>query len=178
MKLNKENPERTEEMEIVDLELTEEAKTQTRIFEDDIIGGLIAAADFKKETQRIEIIRNGTLFFSFQIQALTEEEYDRCKRKHTKYVRNKHLGMKLPEDTNSARYRCELIYQATTAEDRKKLWDNRKAWDALIQKEFPVINGLDVIENTLKSGEKDKVIDCIDNLSGYEDSNLEEVAKN
>ena len=39
------------------------------------------------------------------------------------------------------------------------------------------MNGLDVIEYCLKAGEKDKVLECIDALRGY-DSNLEEVAKN
>ena len=39
------------------------------------------------------------------------------------------------------------------------------------------MSGLDVIEYTLKAGEKDRIIDEIDTLSGYE-SNIEEVAKN
>lgn len=39
------------------------------------------------------------------------------------------------------------------------------------------MNGLDVIEYSLKAGEKDKVLEAIDKLSGYDD-NLEEVAKN
>jgi hypothetical protein len=36
---------------------------------------------------------------------------------------------------------------------------------------------LDVIEYSLRAGEKDRVLEAIDSLSGY-DSNLEEVAKN
>ena len=40
------------------------------------------------------------------------------------------------------------------------------------------MNGLDVIECALKAGEKDKVLDAIDKLSGYEADNLEEIAKN
>ena len=40
-----------------------------------------------------------------------------------------------------------------------------------------IANALDVIEATLKAGEKDKIIDVIDEISGY-DSNIEEVAKN
>ena len=44
-------------------------------------------------------------------------------------------------------------------------------------KDFQIMNGLDVIEYTLKAGEKDRIIDAIDTLSGYE-SNIEEVAKN
>lgn len=39
------------------------------------------------------------------------------------------------------------------------------------------MNGLDVIECVLKAGEKDKVLEAIDKLSGYEE-NLEEVVKN
>lgn len=38
------------------------------------------------------------------------------------------------------------------------------------------MNGLDVIEYCLKAGEKDKIIECIDSLSGFEE-NIEEVAK-
>ena len=158
--------------QVEEREFTEEqTKTQLRMFEGDFIKGLIAAADYKtEETQRIEIIRNGVLFFAFNIRALGEEEYNKCKTKHTKYVRNKQLGIKLPEDTNTVKYRSAIIYEATAKEDRDKLWDNKSVWDAL--------NGLDVIEYTLKSGEKDKIIEAIDKLSGYDSNNLEEVAKN
>lgn len=166
--------------QVEEREFTEEqTKTQLRMFEGDFIKGLIAAADYKtEETQRIEIIRNGVLFFAFNIRALGEEEYNKCKTKHTKYVRNKQLGIKLPEDTNTVKYRSAIIYEATAKEDRDKLWDNKSVWDALNDKGFQIMNGLDVIEYTLKSGEKDKIIEAIDKLSGYDSNNLEEVAKN
>ena len=66
----------------------------------------------------------------------------------------------------------------TAKEDRDKLWDNKSVWDALNDKGCQIMNGLDVIEYTLKSGEKDKIIEAIDKLSGYDSNNLEEVAKN
>ena len=44
-------------------------------------------------------------------------------------------------------------------------------------KGLQIMNGLDVIEYSLKAGEKDAVIDEIDKLSGY-GSNLEEGVKN
>ena len=118
--------------QVEEREFTEEqTKTQLRMFEGDFIKGLIAAADYKtEETQRIEIIRNGVLFFAFNIRALGEEEYNKCKTKHTKYVRNKQLGIKLPEDTNTVKYRSAIIYEATAKEDRDKLWDNKSVWDA------------------------------------------------
>ena len=114
------------------------------------------------------LVRNGSL---------TEEQYNKCRKKHTKYVRNRQMGTKVPEETDAVKYRAALIYEATITEDREKLWDNKKVWEALRNKDKQILNGLDVIEYTLRAGEKDKIIDCIDSLSGYED-NLEEVAKN
>ena len=63
-----------------------------------------------------------------------------------------------------------------------KFWDSPEGkiceeWQALESKGFQIMSGLDVIEYTLKAGEKDRIIDAIDTLSGYE-SNIEEVAKN
>ncbi len=173
--LGESNPEVVEDYETDE----EETRAMIRNNEEDFIQGLIDAADFvSEETQRIEIIRNGRLFFAFSIRPLSAEEYEKCKKKHTKYVRNKQLGMKVPENTDRIRYQSEIIYMATVDDDREKLWNNHKVWDALNVKKDRVLNGLDVIECTLKAGEKDKVLEAIDKLSGYDDSNLEEVAKN
>lgn len=156
----------------------EDIKTQMRIYEDDFIQGLIDAASYTSdEVQHIEIARGGRVYFAFDIRPLSEEEYDRCKKKYTKYVRNKQLGMKLPEETNSVKYRDLLIYTATTEEYKTKLWDNKTIWEALRAKGLQIMNGLDVIEYSLKAGEKDKVLEYIDALSGY-DNNMEEVIKN
>jgi hypothetical protein len=157
----------------------DENKALVRANEEDFIQGLIDAADFvSQETQRIEIIRDGRLYFAFNIRPLSSEEYDQCKKKHTKYVRNKQLGMKLPEDTNRVKYQSAIIFAATVDADRANLWRNKKVWDALNNKGLQIMNELDVIEYTLKAGEKDRVIEAIDKLSGYDDNNLEEVAKN
>ena len=158
----------------------EQTQNQLRMNEEDFIQGLIAAAGFatnEEERKTIEIVRNGKLFFAFTIRPLCSEEYDACKKKHTKYVRNKQLGMKLPEDTNRVKYQSAIIHQATIEEDRKKLWDNKKVWEALNNQGLQIMNGLDVIEYCLKAGEKDRVIEEIDLLSGFE-IGLEEVAKN
>ena len=158
----------------------EETKAMIRTNEEDFIQGLIAAADFgtdERERQRIEIARGGELLFAFNIRPLGSEEYEKCRKKWTKYVRNKQIGIKMPEDTNRTKYQSALIYQATIEEDREKLWDNRKVWAALNNKDIQIMNGLDVIEYTLKAGEKDKILEAIDKISGYE-ANLEEVAKN
>lgn len=165
--------------EVDDTEYTEdEAKSVIEANEENFIQGLIDAAGFNAtETQRIEIAREGRLFFAFNIHPLTSTDYNRCKEKHTKYVRSKQLGMKLPETTDSVKYRSEIIYQATTEDDRKKLWGNKAIWDALLAQGLQIMGPLDVIDYCLKAGEKDRVIDAIDKLSGFE-SDLEEVAKN
>jgi len=156
----------------------EDTKALIRANEEDFIQGLIDAAEFtSEETQRIEIIREGRLYFAFNIRPLSSQEYEKCKKKSTKYVRNKQFGIKLPEDTDRIKYQSSIIYEATVEEDRKNLWDNRKVWNALNAKKDRIMNGLDVIEYSLKAGEKDKILEAIDKLSGYED-NLEEVAKN
>lgn len=162
-----------------DTEYTEEeVKSVLRANEDTFIQGLIDAVGFaSEETQRIEIVRNGRLYFAFSIHPLCSDDYDRCKKKHTKFVRNKQLGMKLPEDTNSTKYRSELIYQATIKEDRDKLWDNRAVWEALRDKDIQIMGPLDVIEYSLMAGEKDRILEAIDTLSGF-DNDLEEVVKN
>ncbi len=156
----------------------EETKEIIRANEEDFIQGLINAAGFTtEERQRIEIIRNGRLYFAFEIRPLGSEEYDRCRRKYTKYVRNKQLGMKMPEDTDRIKYQSAIIHSATVDGDRERLWDNKKVWKALEDKGCQIMSGLDVIEYALKAGEKDKILEAIDKLSGYE-ANLEEVAKN
>lgn len=156
----------------------EETKALIRTNEEDFIQGLIEAAGFaSEETQKIEIIRSGKLYFAFSIRPLGSEEYDKCRKKYTKYVRNKQLGMKMPEDTDRIKYQSAIIHKATIDADREKLWDNKKVWKALEDKGYQIMSGLDVIEYTLKAGEKDKILEAIDALSGYE-ANLEEVAKN
>lgn len=171
--------EETAQPEMREFETDEEGTRALMLAnEEDFIQGLIDAAEFvTEETKRIDIVRDGRLFFAFNIRPLSSEEYEKCRKKHTKYVRNKQLGMKMPEDTNRVKYQSAIIYEATVDEDKEKLWDNRKVWNALNAKKDRIINGLDVIEYTLKAGEKDKILEEIDRISGYGD-NLEEVAKN
>ncbi len=178
---DKEAVQAAKQPEAIGVYETDEEDTKALILanEEDFIQGLIDAAGFvSEETQRIEIVREGRLFFAFHIRPLSSEEYEKCRRKHTKYVRNKQLGMKMAEDTDRVKYQSALIYEATVEEDRKTLWDNRKVWNALNAKKDRIMNGLDVIEYTLKAGEKDKILEAIDKLSGYESNNLEEVVKN
>ena len=103
---------------------------------------------------------------------MSEEEYLDCKKKNTNYKKNRQLGTRIAESVNAARYRAQLIYEATIEEDREKIWDNRDAWSRL-----NVLNGVDLIEVVLKAGEKDAILETLDKISGYQPT-LEDVAKN
>lgn len=149
---------------------------ELKAFEGDILNALLAAANYQNDENEIftiRVIRAGTILFSFRIHPLSEEEYEHCRKKNTRYVRNKRVGVTVPEKMNSVRYRSQLIYEATIPEDRKKLWDNKQMWDAL-----NVASGIDAIDKILKSGEKDKILEQLDAISGYDNSDLEETTKN
>lgn len=156
----------------------DETQNQMLAMEEDIVAGLLeAAAGSGDEEKEIEVARNGKVLFRFTVRPLEDGEYEKCKNRCTKYVRNKQLGMKMPEQTDNVKYRSMIIYTATVERDREKLWDNKKVWQALSAAGKPVVTGTDVIDAVLFAGEKSRVIDIIDQISGY-DSNLEEVVKN
>lgn len=162
-------------------ELTEEeVREQILMSEKDMLAGLLEASGYSEdEKQRIDIKRNGTLCFSFTVRPLTEAEYNQCKKKHTKYVRNKQFGLKLPEETDTVKYRSLLIYTATVEEDKKRFWDNKVLWKKMIDRGQEVVTAIDVIDYTLRAGEKDRIIEVIDSISGFDDEeSLEETAKN
>lgn len=150
-------------------------KEALKEYEGDILSAILKAADYQNdaaETFKIRIVRDNTVLFSFRIRPLSEEQYTRCRDKNTKYVRNKRIGVKVPETTNAVRFRSQLIYEATVPEDRKAIWDNKAAWEKL-----NVASGVDAVDKILKSGEKDKIVEQIDAISGYGDE-LEETTKN
>ncbi|MCD8195885.1 MAG: hypothetical protein LUE24_02980 [Lachnospiraceae bacterium] len=158
------------------LDMEDEAtRNLVRSYEDDILGGLLAAAgytDSEDEIQPITIVRNGVTLLNFRIRPLSEEEYNACSKRHTKYIRNKQIGIRIPEETDKIAYRSDLIYTATVKEDREKVWNNKAAW-----KKLDVLSGIELIDRVLKAGEKDMICDKIDEISGYS-SSTEETAKN
>ena len=159
---------------VEDVEMTEEqTRGQLLSYENDILSALINAANFREDTDeitQIDIERGGKKILTFHIHPLDEEEYNACREKNTRYVRNKNVGVKIPEKTNAARYRSCLIYEATIPEDREKIWDNKDAWKAL-----NVLNGPDLISKVLKAGEKDAVCEKLDEISGYTATEIETI---
>jgi hypothetical protein len=137
--------------------------------ENDILRGLIdAARDKDQETVKIEVARNGKVYFSFRVRGLTEEEDNACREQASKYVLNKRTGMKIRDNFNPVKYRSLLIYRATVEEDRKRLWDNQEVWAKL-----NVLAGWQLIDKVLMAGEKDAILAKIEEISGFKDENEE-----
>ena len=152
-------------------EETEELKE----FEGDIVSALVEASKYRQEETEIytmRIIRNKQVLLKFRIHPLSEQDYEACRRKNTKYVRNRNVGVKVPESTNAPRFRSQIIFTATVKEDRDKIWNNKDAWEKI-----GVASGVDMVDAILKAGEKDAIIEQIDKISGYR-SSLEEATKN
>ena len=86
------------------VEMTEDEKKATvRKYENDILGGLMAAAAYKTDAEEavpIEIKRNGAVVLSFRIRPMGEDEYLKCKKDNTNYKRNKQLGTRVAESVD------------------------------------------------------------------------------
>lgn len=154
----------------------EEKQADARRNEDDLLNGLLAAANYKDdEDESVEIVinRQGKDLFSFRIHPLSEEDFNRCRKRCTKYVKSKtNAGVRIPEEVDTVKYRCMLIYEATVPEDRAKIWDNKQLWKAK-----DLATGIEAVDILLKAGEKNAICEKLDTISGYEMTE-EEVAKN
>lgn len=149
---------------------------QILMSESDILQGLLALGnerDDEANYKPVEIRRNGRLLLAFRIRPITEEENQICWRRATKYAGSKPGHPKVAIETDTTKYRSHLIYTATVDEDRKKVWDNKEAW-----KQLNVIQASDLIDRVLLAGEKSRIIDIIDEISGFGGEEAEELAKN
>lgn len=142
--------------------------------EEDFLQGLLDAAnDQAEEVVKIEVVRGNKKYFEFGIRPLNETQFLDARKQATTYVKARSMGgVRVPESVNSAKFHSLLIYRATVDKDRKKLWDNKKAWETL-----NVLNGPDLIDKVLKAGEKDSIIEKLEEISGYnyDDDEVESV---
>lgn len=136
--------------------------------EEDYLRGLLdAAEDAEEETVKLDIVRSGKHYFSFEVHPLSDAEVYAIRKKYTKYAKNRARGVKVAEELDMAKYRSSLIYNATVAADQEKLWKNKSVQEGLRRKGKHIINALDVIDAVLLPGEKENVIDVINDISGY-----------
>jgi len=148
-------------------------------YESDLTSAILRAAEFKtdeSEYRRISIKRGGKVLFKFLIRPLTEEDLAKCRKKNTR-VKQGRFGVD-KEKLDAARYRSQIIYEATVPEPETgnvKLWDYKKEQ---IWPKLNVASGIDAIDAVLKAGEKDMVVEAIENISGYQDDDDNGVIEN
>ena len=166
--------------DFMDPELTEEEKRETILAnEDDYLEGLLAAADnAANDTKKIEIIRNERKYFSFSIHSLTDEMLKDIRKKYTKYTKNRRQASGL---------RTNWICQSTGFRDLQLYYgrrqgqtvDNPAVKKGLEAKGICIINALDVIDAVLLPGEKDRIMEIIDDVNGFNNEEVKaETAKN
>lgn len=156
--------------------MSEKNKEELLVAEDAIlqdVGGVLQAMETVTEYDTFPVIRNGKKLFSFRVSGLDDEEMERCRDQATKMVKNKRLGVTVPGDFNSAKFKSLLIYNATHPDDRKWLWDNKE-----LQQKAKVLASWQLVDKVLLSGEKGRVIELIEQLSGEDEDTLEETIKN
>ncbi len=139
-----------------------------RLYEGSILNALLDTAGYaddsnERYTIRIRRQKNGeqVTMFTFDIRPLSEDEWNTCRKKNTKKKRDRRYGIDR-EEVDNVRFRSQVIYAATVAENGSKIWDNREA-----QEKLNVASGVDLIDKVLKSGEKDAVVEKIEIISGY-----------
>lgn len=133
----------------------------------DLVGGFLKAVEFKtdeKNIKNIRIERNGEHLFTFRVHPLSEADLQKAKKAATTYMPNP-AGKQFPpieKATSKSAYNSNVIYLATVEEDKKQLWDNKALKDQL-----NVMQGYELIDKALLAGEKDRIIDVIEEISGY-----------
>lgn len=177
-------PDEVEMTELKSTGLPSQEKVLTS--EEDLIAGLFAAADYEEDEtaiKNVRIERNGKFFFEFKIHPLSEKELVKIRKQSTDYFKNpagKHLP-RIEGDLRVSEYRSRKIYAATCDDDKAKLWDNPKVKAGLRAKGKDILEFWEVIDAVLMGGEKFKITELIDDISGYNDDEkleLEDYAKN
>jgi hypothetical protein len=143
--------------------------------EDAMLRGLLELGrekDNKANYRKVQIKRDGKVMIEFRLRPISEDESQSCWRSATKFAHSKPGQPKRAIETNQARYRSLLIYTATVDEDRAKTWDSKRAKEAL-----NILDSAEMIDALLRMGEKTRILEIIDEMSGYGDD-TEETAKN
>jgi|SRR5580765_1658940 len=143
-----------------------------RAQEPQLLEGFLEALETQKsDVREWPLVRDGKVLFTIHVMPLDEAEFTAAGKHGTTFDRPKRaFGAKVPIDTDNAKFRSALIHKATTAEDRKRFWDNDE-----YQRKAKVVNGIDLIDKVLRAGEKSELVDLIQDISGFKDDLEEEV---
>lgn len=136
--------------------------------EDNIVEALLEAAEYRSSEEYPVVIKRGEKeLFRFTIRALDEKTWRKALKENTQ-----NRGRR-SEDLDAYRYFSQLIYNATVAEDRERLWKNKTVWEKL-----NVASGVDAVNAILSPAEKTKLVEQLEKISGFDENNLDDLIKN
>ncbi|MGN0999696.1 MAG: hypothetical protein ACI4PO_09110 [Faecousia sp.] len=160
-----------EQKNVTGLDLADDYKEA----EYDLVKSLLEASDFKTsddEIYEVRIERNGKFLFMVRIHPLSDSDVKDAQKKAGIYKTNptnKKLGQ-VKVDTDTAKLGSWLIYLATVEEDQANIWGN-----SAIMKKFGLFQPWESIDYLLKTGEKNKLVDKVLEISGMNDDEEEQM---
>jgi hypothetical protein len=138
------------------------------------ISGVLESMETIVEYDTFAVIRGGKELFSFRVSGVDSETMEKYRNESTKMVKSKRLGgITIPTDFNAAKYHSLLIIAATHPEDKKYLWGNKELRD-----KAGVLTPWQLVDKVLRPGEKERVVELIEKLSGFDEENTIETIKN
>lgn len=144
---------------------------------------LAAAKDREQATQIIEIVRKGEPLFAFKVRVVTEEENEACLDKATRYKKDRRAVAPIPIGEDTHKYRSLLIVQATVCflerNEDGSFREVQSMWDSAdLLRQFNIAGSEELVDKILLPGEKERIIDKINDLSGFGDLDAKDQAKN
>lgn len=147
---------------------------------EDILEAMIAATEDRVAPVAIERKDPKTgkyrEYFRFSVRNLSEDEYMKARARFAQPTKQGRIVMNQVSDQDLGKVRSYIIYLATVeSENGIKIWDS----PALTQR-LGVVAGEKVIDRVLLAGEKLRIAQVIDDLSGYgeaEEEMIEEAKK-
>lgn len=136
------------------------------------VEGLFAAAeDAEEKIYPIDVVRNGKKYFTFHVRPLPISQFERIEKANRVYEEKK--GIKRAVDFKNETFLAMLVFEATTPEDKKALWNSQETkqrWGTI---------GHQTVTKALKAGEIESIAEYIEKISGRENElELGETVKN
>lgn len=141
----------------------------------DLVKSLLEASSFKTAEDSITevtIARNGKFLFKVRVHPLSDADVKTAQKKAGIFKpnpNNKKLGQ-VKVDTDAGVLGSWLIYLATVEKDQNEIWGN----GAIMQK-FNLMQPWQSIDCLLMTGEKNKLVDTILEISGMNDDDEEQM---
>ena len=143
--------------------------------EHEILDGLLALGTERENEanyEQIRVERHGKVHLIFRVRPISDDEYHRCVKRATYTLPKKSRRDRETKEVNHSMLNSHVIYTATVDADRMKVWENRTA-----QEKLGVMQGVELIDKILLMGEKERILEVIERISGFGDESATDDAE-